>query len=77
MTNVLGRRVWQPRFWEHTIRDDEDLANHVSYVHANPVRHGLVASMDDWPYSTWHRWKGEHGRAWTPPPEGMTMRQHP
>ena len=71
VTNALGRPVWQPRFYEHTIRDAEDHANHVNYIHANPVKHGLVRDMDDWPHSTWHRQK--HENAWTPPPEGMRM----
>ena len=67
VTNRLGRSVWPPRFWEHAIRDDRDLANHVNYIHANPVRHGHVRTMDDWPHSTWHRWRAEHARPWTPP----------
>ena len=51
------RNVWQRRYWEHTIRDEADLEAHVNYVHYNPVKHGHVAEMDDWPYSTWHRRK--------------------
>lgn len=62
------RGVWQPRYWEHAIRDDADLANHVHYIHFNPVKHGHVDDMDDWPFSTWHRWKRENVRAWKPPP---------
>jgi putative transposase len=38
------QHVWQRRFWEHLIRDDEDLSRHVEYVHYNPVKHGLVKS---------------------------------
>ena len=33
--------LWQRRFWEHTIRDDNDFARHVDYIHFNPVKHGL------------------------------------
>lgn len=44
--------LWQRRFWEHTIRDEADLERHVDYIHFNPVRHGLVASAKDWPYSS-------------------------
>ncbi len=36
------RGIWQRRYWEHTIRDEDDLARHVDYVHINPVKHGLV-----------------------------------
>ena len=49
------RGIWQRRFWEHTIRDDRDYAVHVDYVHFNPVRHGLVSNVRDWPYSSFHR----------------------
>jgi putative transposase len=48
------RGIWQRRFWEHIIRDDDDYANHVDYVHFNPVKHGLVAHVADWPYSSFH-----------------------
>lgn len=49
------RGIWQRRFWEHTIRDDKDYAAHVDYVHINPFKHGLVAHVKDWPYSSFHR----------------------
>jgi len=48
--------VWQRRFWEHRIRDEEDLARHVDYIHFNPVKHGLVSQVGDWPYSSFHRY---------------------
>lgn len=50
------RGVWQRRFWEHTIRDEADLERHADYIHYNPVRHKLVASPRDWPWSSFHRW---------------------
>ena len=40
--------IWQRRFWEHTIRDEQDLHNHLNYIHYNPVKHGLVESVLDW-----------------------------
>lgn len=46
--------IWQRRFWEHQIRDDVDLQRHVDYVHFNPVKHGLVPRVADWPYSSFH-----------------------
>lgn len=46
------RGIWQRRFWEHTIRDDEDFAAHVDYVHFNPVKHGYVREVTAWPHST-------------------------
>lgn len=48
--------IWQRRFWEHQIRDEVDLQRHVDYIHYNPVKHGLVGSVKDWPYSTFHRY---------------------
>ena len=50
------RGVWQRRFWEHTIRDDDDYRHHIDYVHWNPVKHGLVKNVSDWPYSSFHRY---------------------
>ena len=47
-----GAGIWQRRYWEHTLRDDEDIANHVQYIHYNPVKHGLVERVEDWPYSS-------------------------
>lgn len=48
------RGIWQRRFWEHTIRNDEDYATHMNYLHYNPVKHGYVESVNDWLYSTFH-----------------------
>lgn len=48
------RGIWQRRFWEHTIRDDEDLHRHLDYFHYYPVKHGLVNNVVDWPHSTFH-----------------------
>ena len=50
------RTVWQRRFWEHRIRDEEDFARHVDYIHFNPVKHGWVLRARDWPYSSLHRY---------------------
>jgi putative transposase len=50
------RGIWQRRYWEHTIRDDEDFRKHVDYVHYNPVKHGHVKSPSAWPHSSLHRY---------------------
>ena len=55
--------LWQQRFWEHQIRDNEDYARHVDYVHWNPVKHGYVTRVADWPYSSVHRYLRE---GWLP-----------
>jgi putative transposase len=67
------RGIWQRRYWEHTIRDDNDFERHVDYVHINPVKHGLVAHVRDRLPSSFHRmvrlgiypadWAGEVSRA--------------
>ena len=44
--------AWQPRFWEHAIRDDNDYARHMDYIHYNPVKHGRAQTPADWPHSS-------------------------
>jgi putative transposase len=67
------RGIWQRRFWEHMIRDGRDFDAHVAYIHWNPVKHGHAASMDEWPYSSWRRFKRSYGREWTPLPGGLNV----
>jgi len=50
-----GYNVWQRRFWEHTVRDEQDLQAHMDYIHYNPVKHGFVTRVCGWPYSSFHR----------------------
>jgi len=60
------RGVWQPRYWEHTIRDEHDFERHFDYIHYNPVRHGHVHCPAEWPASSFHRWvsAGVYERQW-------------
>ncbi|MCR8913749.1 transposase [Marinobacter panjinensis] len=53
------KSLWQKRYWEHTIRDENDFNRHVDYIHYNPVKHGYVARAVDWPYSSFHRFVRE------------------
>ena len=65
--------LWQRRYWEHTIRDEGDFARHIDYAHFNPVKHGYVRRVSDWPHSSFHRyvrkgilpedWAGEAGES--------------
>jgi putative transposase len=48
------RGIWQRRFWEHCVRDQRDYQQHFNYIHYNPVKHGYVKRVADWPYSTFH-----------------------
>ena len=49
------RGIWQRRFWEHVIRDEQDYDRHVDYIHYNPVKQGYGTRVAAWPYSSWHR----------------------
>jgi len=60
------RGLWQRRYWEHRIRDENDLASHTNYIHFNPVKHGWATRPVDWPYSTLHGYiaRGIVSRDW-------------
>jgi putative transposase len=47
-----SKRIWQPRFWEHLIRDEEDYQKHLDYIHFNPVKHGYTSKPGDWQHSS-------------------------
>ncbi|MDH2997837.1 hypothetical protein A1D22_00610 [Pasteurellaceae bacterium LFhippo2] len=60
LCNVSRRKrkelgVWQRRFWEHRIRDDGELYEHICYVYYNPVKHGYVTNVSDWRFSSFHK----------------------
>ncbi|MFQ5428569.1 MAG: transposase [Thermodesulfobacteriota bacterium] len=63
--------IWQRRFWEHTLRDEEDFLRHVEYIHYNPVKHGYVRSVREWPYSSFHRYvrDGRYPADWADYPD--------
>src|SRR5205085_2140157 len=51
--NQLLRRkgpVWRSESFDHQIRSDESMVQKCEYVAQNPVRKGLCASPDDWPW---------------------------
>jgi putative transposase len=58
--------VWEKRFWEHLIRDEEDMIRHVNYIHFNPVKHRLARCPHAWVHSSFHRWvkEGYYGADW-------------
>ena len=53
----LGRSgpVWQPGYFDHALRKDDDLRRQATYILANPVRAGLAEAIGEYPYS-WCRW---------------------
>ena len=59
--------LWQRRYWEHQIRNELDFERHMDYLHYNPVKHGLVKQVNDWPYSSFHRYleAGMYPTDWT------------
>ncbi|HFE31869.1 MAG TPA: transposase [Gammaproteobacteria bacterium] len=72
--NKREKPVWQRRFWEHTIRDENDWQRHMDYIHYNPVRHGHAQVPGEWPYSSFKRCvqKGWYSPNWgTTEPENI------
>ena len=49
------RGIWQRRFWAHLIMNQDDFNAHIDYIHWNPVKHGLVKSVRDWPNSSFQK----------------------
>jgi putative transposase len=68
-------QFWQRRFWDHIIRNEDDLHRHLDYIHYNPVRHGLVDQPEAWPHSSFLTWKERgayaDGWGWGPLPETL------
>ena len=53
------RGVWQRRFWEHVVRDEDEYAAYMDYIHYNPVKHEHCDCPHAWPHSSFHRWVRE------------------
>ena len=60
------RLVWQRRFWEHVMRNDDDWRRHVDYIHYNPVKHRLVSRPAEWRWSSFGKAvrQGWYDAAW-------------
>jgi len=63
------RGIWQRRYWEHAIRDEQDWRRHLDYIHYNPVKYGHVRRVADWPHSSFHRFvqMGMYPKNWAVP----------
>lgn len=82
---LLGRlagetsRLWQRRYHDHVIRDADDFARHLDYLHFNPVKHGLVDRPEAWPWSSFHAWRQRglypEGWGWREPASIRSMRE--
>lgn len=67
LSNTRGEKdIWQRRFWEHLIRDNQDFYHHLNYIHYNPVKHDLVEASANWYHSSFHDWvnRGYYSNDW-------------
>ena len=54
--NKKGEKgIWQRRFYDHVIRDDDDLYRHLDYIHFNPIKHNYVKALKDFPFSSFNK----------------------
>ena len=51
----LNIKIWQNRYWEHTIKNNNDLTIHLNYIHYNAVKHNLTKNVKDWEYSSFQK----------------------
>ncbi len=60
------RGIWQRRFWEHSLQNEQDFERHIDYIHYNPVKHKLVTCPKDYPYSTFQNYvkQGVYDISW-------------
>ncbi|MEE4639363.1 MAG: transposase [Wenzhouxiangella sp.] len=63
---LAWKRLWQPRFYDHILRDENDLRRHLDYIHFNPVKHGYVDAPRDYPWSSFRAWqqRGHYDEDW-------------
>jgi putative transposase len=75
IAHSVSLSLWQPRFWDHIIRDAEDLERHFEYIHYNPIKHSLVTRPEDYGHSSYRYWleKGyyEVGWGWAEEPTSL------
>ncbi len=66
MISKSEKGIWQRRFWEHAIRNQEDFNKHCDYIHYNPVKHRLVNSPLEWKFSSFRKFveKGLYNDDW-------------
>ncbi len=58
--------IWQKRFWEHAVRDSDDLNRCLDYIHYNPVKHALATCPHTWRWTTFARFvlEGKYADNW-------------
>ncbi len=67
--------VWQRRFWEDLIRNQEEFNNLCDYIHYNPVKHKLVKSPGEWKNSSFFTYveQGFYPEDWMPSTDIIPM----
>jgi putative transposase len=72
------RALWQRRFYDHVIRDEDDMNRHLDYIHYNPVKHGYCTRAGDYRWSSFAAWckRGAYDARWgaIEPVEARTLR---
>lgn len=63
--HLTDEKIWQNRFWEHTIRDEKDLNVHLDYIHYNSIKHHNIPPKD-WEYSSFKKYvyRGYYENDW-------------
>jgi len=58
--------IWQRRYWEHTVRNEDEFEAYLDYIHYNPVKHSLTTCPHLWPFSSFGSWvrAGYHAQQW-------------
>ena len=49
---VPGERIWHREYWDRYIRDEVHFRQTLDYIHANPVKAGLVTRAEEWRWSS-------------------------
>ncbi len=63
LDDARGRQVWR-NYWDTCVRSDADYWTRFNYIHHNPLKHGYVTRLEDWPYSSYHFYLEEKGSDW-------------
>jgi putative transposase len=60
---ITGRQVWH-NYWDTCIRTEADVWTQFNYIHNNPIKHGYVQQLCDWPFSSFHFYLRTKGQEW-------------
>jgi len=60
---VKGRTVWY-NYWDKCVNSEEDYWGKFNYLHYNPIKHGYVQRLHDWPFSSFWFYLETKGLEW-------------